>query len=312
MKVLVSGGAGFIGSHIVRALLERGDTVRVLDNFSSGRRSHLADLDVDVVEGDILDPEAVCRATEGMTHVIHLAAFVSVHGSVADPVTCDTINVTGTLNMLLAARYLGVKRFVFASSTAVYGNGLDERKREDMPLNPLSPYGLSKLSAEKYCGLFNILYGLETVALRFFNVFGPRQDPHSQYAAAIPSFISALIDCRGPIIYGDGEQTRDFIYVANVVQGNLLALEAPGAAGHAFNIGSGEAVSINQLVHDLSEIAQSDLLPEHAPPRQGDIRHSTADISKARQVLGYNPDVSLREGLCSTLAWYQEQRDAVA
>ncbi len=312
MKVLVSGGAGFIGSNIVRALLERGDTVRVLDNFSTGKRANLDGLDPEVIEGDIRNLETVSAATRGMTHVIHLAAFVSVPGSIEDPIACNDVNIAGTLNMLLAARKSGIKRFVFASTTAVYGSGNDSQLREDSPLNPLSPYGISKLAAEKYCNLFDMTHGLETVALRYFNVFGPHQNPDSEYAAVIPRFITALLNHQQPIIYGDGNQTRDFVYVGNVVQSNILALETPDAAGYAFNIGSGEAVSINRLLYVLSDIMEADVPPKYAPPRPGDIRHSTADISKAGVTLGYNVDINLYEGLSSTLRWYQGQQEAVS
>jgi UDP-glucose 4-epimerase len=310
MRVLVTGGAGFIGSHIVHALIERGDTVRVLDNFSSGKRQHLAGLDIELVEGDILDASAVRAAALGMTHVIHLAAFVSVPGSVEDPLACDAVNVTGTLNVLLAARELGIQRVVFASSTAVYGDAFDRPKHEDLPLYPLSPYGVAKLAAEKYCQAFHGVYGLETVALRFFNVFGPRQDPKSAYAAAIPRFIRALLENRRPVIYGDGEQTRDFVYVTDVAQANLLALQAPGAAGQAFNIASGESVSINHVVRALGEAAGTPLEPEHIAARAGEIRRSEADITKARAVLGFTPAVNLCDGLALTLRWHRELSDA--
>jgi UDP-glucose 4-epimerase len=310
MKVLVTGGAGFIGSHIVRALIYRGDTVRVLDNFSTGKRENLGGLDVEILEGDILDVSAVQQAIRGMTHVVHLAAFVSVPGSIADPLTCNSINVTGTLNILHTAADQGVRRIVFASSSAVYGDRNQGPQHEDLPLYPLSPYGLAKLAAEKFCCSFHTLYGTETVILRYFNVFGPRQNPQSDYAAVIPRFISAVLYDRQPVIYGDGEQTRDFVYVANIVKSNLLALETPAIAGQIFNIASGEPVSINQLAQTLGEVSGRKVKPQHMAPRDGDIRHSSADTTRARTILGYAPSVSLSEGLALTLRWYQETTDA--
>jgi nucleoside-diphosphate-sugar epimerase len=309
MKILVTGGAGFIGSHLVRALLERGDAVRVLDNFFSGRRSNLAGLEVELIEGDITNAEVVKRALLGITHVLHLAAVPSVPRSIADPLTSDAVNVVGTLNVLVAARDLGIQRVVFASSSAVYGEAFAGAKREDLPLYPLSPYGVSKLAAEKYGAAFHTVYGLETVALRYFNVFGPRQDPRSEYAAVIPKFIQAVLDGRRPTIYGDGEQTRDFTYVANVVQANLLALEAPSVAGQAFNIAAGNEISLNRFVRTLIEISGHDFQPEYTAPRKGDILHSVADISQARASLEYGPFIDFSEGLTRTFHWYREHRD---
>ena len=311
MKILVTGGAGFIGSHLTRALVERGDTVRVLDNFSTGRRANLEGVEAEIVVGDIREAEGVRRAAAGMTHLIHLAALVSVPHSVADPLTTHAINVTGTLNVLLAARDLGLQRVLFASSSAVYGEAFSGAKHEGLPLYPLSPYGVTKLAAEKYCLAFHTVYGLETVALRYFNVFGPRQDPRSEYAAVIPKFMAAVLAGRQPIIYGDGEQTRDFTYVADVVQGNLLALEAPAAAGQALNVATGSPVSLNQLVAILAEVSGRKIQPEYAPPRIGDILHSTAEIAQARQGLGYAPAVEFRSGLTLTWQWCQAHPEAL-
>lgn len=309
MKILITGGAGFIGSHLVRALLGRGDTVRVLDNFFSGRRNNLAGLEVELIEGDIINAEVVQRAMTGMTHVLHQAAVPSVPRSIADPLNSDAVNVVGTLNVLIAARDLGLQRVVFASSSSVYGEAFIGAKREDLPLYPLSPYGVSKLAAEKYSAAFYTVYGLETVALRYFNVFGPRQDPCSEYAAVIPKFIQALLEECRPTIYGDGEQTRDFTYVENVVQANLLALEAPSVAGQVFNIATGNEISLNHFVRTLAEISGQEFQPDYTAPRKGDIRHSVADISKARESLAYSPFMDFGEGLALTLQWYREHRD---
>lgn len=308
MKVLLTGGAGFIGAHTAQALVKRGDTVRVLDNFSTGQRQHLAGLDVEIVVGDVQDLETVRQAVRDMTHILHLAALVSVPRSVADPLAANAVNVVGTLNVLQAARAASVQRVVCASSSAVYGDVGVGPKREDQALYPLSPYGVSKLAAEKYCAVFQAVYQLETVALRYFNVFGPRQDPHSEYAAVIPKFITALVEGRPPLIYGDGEQTRDFVYIDNVVQANLLALAAPAAAGQAVNVAMGAAVSLNQLARLLIEITGAVGLPQYLAPRPGDIRHSTADITQAGAALGYAPAVSFRAGLERTVAWYQTER----
>ena len=307
-KVLVTGGAGFIGAHLVRALVDRGYGVRVLDNFSSGRRENLDGLPVEIIVGDVTEAATVRRAMETMTHVIHLAALPSVARSLSDPLLTHRVNVTGTLEVLVAARACGVQRLVFASSSSVYGDAGSGPRREDWPPAPLSPYGVSKLAAEKYCLAFYAAYGLETTALRYFNVFGPRQDPHSEYAAVIPKFITAWLSGRRPVIYGDGEQTRDFTYVDNVVQGTLLALEGEEAVGQVFNLAMGRQTSLNQLAQLLREIIgvrSNELMPEHSAPRPADIRHSTADISRARAVLGYAPDVDLRRGLELTVEWYR-------
>lgn len=306
MKVLVTGGAGFIGSHLVRALVARGDTVRVLDNLSSGKRSNLDGVAAEFMEGDVVHADAVRQALTGMTHVIHLAALVSVPRSVAEPVFSNAVNVIGTLNVLVAARDLGLQRVVCASSSAVYGDAFEGDKHEELALYPISPYGADKLAGEKYLSVFYAMYGLETVALRYFNVFGPRQDPRSEYAAVIPKFITALLNRCRPTIFGDGRQTRDFTYVDNVVHGNLLALEAPQAAGQAINVATGVAVDLNFLAATLADITgHPELEAMHGEPRQGDIRHSSANIARARQVLQFEPVVDLREGLIRTVRWYQ-------
>lgn len=303
---LVTGGAGFIGSNLVRALLARGDSVRVLDNFSTGKPENLASLagDLEVIEGDITHLREVQAAMRGATYVFHEAAVVSVHRSVADPLGTDFANVTGTLNVLWSAKEAGVQRVVYAASSAAYESG-EGPKREDMPALPVSPYGVSKLAAELYCRAFYEVYGLETVALRYFNVFGPNQAPDSPYSAVIPLFISALLSDRQPVIYGDGEQTRDFTFVANVVDGNLRAIGAPQAAGYTINLATGSRISLNQLVQKLGQLLNVRVDPVYAPPRPGDIRHSSADIGRARQLLGYTPLVDFPNGLQATLDWFR-------
>ncbi len=305
---LVTGGAGFIGSHLVDALLERGHTVRVMDNLVTGRRENLAHVldKIEFFEDSITDLDAVRRAMDGVDYVLHQAAIPSVPRSVADPIASNDSNVTGTLNVLLAARDAGVKRVVYAASSSAYGDVESEYKAEDMTPRPLSPYAVSKLAGEYYCQVFHHVYGLETVALRYFNVFGPRQDPTSQYAAVIPIFITALLEGRPPTVHGDGLQTRDFTYVANVVEANLLACHAEGVSGEVFNIACGQKYSILELVDVLNELMGSRIEPVHTPPRPGDIRHSRADISKARRMLGYRPTVDFREGLSRTIEWYRD------
>ncbi len=302
---LVTGGAGFIGSHIVRALLELGQTVRVLDNFSSRcGEAHLVSFDgrADVVRGDLRDLEAVRAAAAGVEVIFHQAALASVPESVADPLRALEVNVTGTQHVLLAARDAGVRRVVFASSCAIYGDEPTLPKVEQMPPDPLSPYALHKLTGEHLCRLFTQLYGLETVALRYFNVFGPGQDPTSEYAAVIPRFLTALLAGRRPVVFGDGEQTRDFVYVDNVVKANLLAAAAPDAVGQAINIGSGEQVSLNTLLRAAGELLGVQVQADYRAARAGDVRHSFAAIERARKLLGYEPTIAFREGLARTLA----------
>src|SRR5436305_2181383 len=304
LVTLVTGGAGFIASHIVDELLRRGERVRVLDNFSTGREENLAQAirDIELIRGDIRDPAAVRAAVTDAQVVIHHAALASVALSIQDPVLCNDVNVNGTLHLLVAARDAGVRRFILASSSAVYGDRARPPLVETMPPAPISPYGLSKLTGEDYCRVFTQLYGLETVALRYFNVFGPRQDPNSQYAAVIPRFLTALLEKRRPIVFGDGEQTRDFTYIANVVQANLLAATAPDAVGFAMNIGCSEQVSLNTVLQIAGELLGVSVEAEYREPRSGDVRHSLADIRLAERLLGYRPTVKFHEGLAHTLA----------
>ena len=303
-KYLVTGGAGFIGSHIAEALLNQGEIVRVFDNLATGRQVNLQALQghIQFIQGDLRDFDGVKAAMEGVEVVFHQGALASVPRSIADPVGSLETNINGTQNVLLAARNAGVRRVVYASSSSVYGDTPTLPKSEDMPTNPMSPYAIQKLTGELLCRVFTPIYGVETVALRYFNVFGPRQDPNSQYAAVIPRFLTALLEKRRPIVFGDGEQTRDFTYIANVVQANLLAATAPHAAGFAMNIGCGEQVSLNTILHIAGELLDVAVEAEYREPRLGDVRHSLADIHLAERLLGYRPTVKFREGLAHTLA----------
>jgi nucleoside-diphosphate-sugar epimerase len=299
-RALVTGGAGFIGSHLVDALLERGDNVRVLDNFSTGDRRNLLHVaqHIEIVEGDLRSFERVLTAVQGCDVVFHEAALPSVPRSIQDPLSSSEVNVTGTLNVLLAARDAGVRRVVYASSSSVYGSTAPtEVKREGMPVAPLSPYGVAKFAGEAYCSSFHEVYGLETVSLRYFNVFGPRQSPISEYAAVIPNFFAAAFMDERPLVFGDGEQSRDFTYVDNVVAANLAAAAAPAAAGEAFNVACGETHSVNSLITHIARLVGRPLEPEYRPARLGEVRMSLADISKAQQLLGYAPAIHLEEGL---------------
>jgi nucleoside-diphosphate-sugar epimerase len=302
---LVTGGAGFIGSHIVDELVRRGEHVRVLDNLSTGKRENLASA-AEFLEGDIRDSEAMHRAMIGVDYVLHQAALPSVPRSIASPLTTNEVNVTGTLNVLLAAREAKVKRLVFASSSSVYGNSATLPKHENMPTNPVSPYAVSKLAGEYYCRAFYQVYGLPTVALRYFNVFGPRQDPTSQYSAVVPKFITALSRGEKPTIYGDGLQSRDFTYVANVVLANLLACERNEAVGQVMNVACGQQHTLLDLHRELAEMTGRMASPTFAPARSGDVKHSMASIVRAQQVLEYAPQVEWREGLLRTVQWYME------
>ena len=305
MIYLITGGAGFIGSHIVRSLLERGERVRVLDNFATGKREHLVPLEgtIQVVEGDIRYLNNVQEAVQVADYVIHLAALPSVARSVRTPIEGNDVNVVGTLNVLVAARDAGVKRVVYAASSSAFGNSAVLPKEESMPSDPLSPYAVNKLAGELYCRVFTHVYQLETVSLRYFNVFGPRQDPTSQYSAVIPRFIQAILAGQRPVIYGDGEQSRDFSYVQNAVEASLLACTAPGVAGEVINIGCGERVTLNQLVRMIGHLVGSHIEPAYEAPRPGDIRHSLAGIEKAARLLTYKPSVRLEEGLRRTIEW---------
>lgn len=307
---LVTGGAGFIGSNIVGELVARGEQVRVLDNFSTGYLANLLPFkaQIEIMEGDIRDVTLVREAVQGVDFVLHQAALCSVPGSVSDPLTNHEVNATGTLRLLEAAREAGVKRLVYASSCAVYGDNPELPKRETMPAEPLSPYAITKLTGEQYGRVFWQLHGFETVGLRYFNVFGPRQDPASQYAAAIPRFVMLLLQGKVPIIYGDGSQSRDFVFVTDVVQANLRACAAPGVAGEVFNVAGGQRYTILELVSLLSEIIGCAFEVQHAPPRSGDVLHSQADISQARLRLGYEAQVDFASGLARTVEWLIRNR----
>jgi nucleoside-diphosphate-sugar epimerase len=306
VRVLVTGGAGFIGSNLVEELLERGHEVKVLDNFSTGRRQNLESWngDVELFEGELRSYERVSNAVRGCDLVFHQGALPSVPRSVQDPITSNEVNINGTLNVLLAARDAGVKRVVFASSSSIYGDLPGLPRVESMPVGPAAPYAVSKLAAEQYCSVANKVYGLETVALRYFNVFGRRQDPNSHYSAVIPKFITAMLDGRRPTIFGDGEQLRDFTHITNVVSANMLAAEVPAAAGHVFNIGNGQPQSLNELVASLNRLLGTEIEPIYAERRPGDVRQSWADVSLARAVMGYETTVGFEEGLGITIESY--------
>jgi nucleoside-diphosphate-sugar epimerase len=301
-RVLVTGGAGFIGSHLVRALLERGETVRIIDNFSTGNRGNLRGLedDVEVVEGELRSYERVHNAMRGVEIVFHQGALPSVPRSVQDPLTTSAVNVEGTLNVLLAARDEGSRRVIFASSSSVYG------RQDSLPLaetarpDPISPYGVAKLAAERYCVSFSRVYPLETVALRYFNVFGPRQDPRSEYAAVVPTFLTEIAAGRPAPIYGDGEQRRDFTYIGNVVDANLLAADSANSNGRVLNIATGRSVTVNELADAIGSVLGRDLEREYLPPRPGEIPASWADTTAAQEALGWQPNVGLEEGLQRT------------
>ncbi len=307
----MTGGAGFIGSHLVRFFLERGERVRVLDNFSTGKRENLAEVEgkIELVQGSLSSPSDVEAAVDGVDFVLHQAAIPSVPRSVEFPLESHESNATGTLLLLRRAAEAGVRRLVYASSSSVYGANPTLPKVESMPTEPLSPYAVSKLSAEHYAVVFHRLYGLETVCLRYFNVFGPRQDPDSPYSGVVSRFIDAIASGSRPIIHGDGEQTRDFTYVKNVALANFAATESSEAAGSVYNIGCATRVSVNELWRVMAELSGSDLEPRYAPARSGDVPHSLADIGRARKDLAYEPAIDLREGLRRTLSYYGVLRD---
>ena len=303
---LVTGGAGFIGSHLSEEIARRGHRVRVADSLITGKRSNLTHVPgVELIEGDLADFEFAKRVADGCDYVLHQAALPSVPRSVNDPITANRANVDGTLNILVAARDAGVKRLVFASSSSAYGDTPTLPKHEGMPVDPMSPYALQKVVGEQYLRMFTRLYGLETVSIRYFNVFGPRQDPTSPYSGVISVFATALIENRPPKIYGDGEQTRDFTYVANVVDGVLRACEAPKANGEIINVATGGRISLNQLFYAMRDVVGGTLEPIYGESRQGDVRDSQADIHKAKELLGYEPIVPFEEGLARTIAWYR-------
>jgi nucleoside-diphosphate-sugar epimerase len=305
---LVTGGAGFIGSNLVHHLVGRGEKVRVLDNFATGRRENLADLTgrFELVEGSLCDPAAVKAAVAGVTYILHFGAMPSVIRSVEDPWTANQVNIDGTLNLLIAARDAGVDRVVFSSSSSVYGDTPTLPKQEDMTPMPLSPYALHKLTGEHYMRIFHSLYGLKTYSLRYFNVFGPRQNPKSQYAAVIPLFIQALLEDRAPVIHGDGGQTRDFTFVADILAANLACCAAPAeAAGGVFNVAWGNRISVKDLATTIAGLLGKNIQPIHEPARAGDVRDSQADATRARTLLGWEPKVTFEEGLLRTIDWYR-------
>jgi nucleoside-diphosphate-sugar epimerase len=310
---LVTGGAGFIGSHLVEALVQRGHRVRVVDSLLTGKRSNLDHIGgVEFLEGDLADLTVARQASDSMEYVLHQAAIPSVPRSVSDPISSNRSNIDATLNILVAARDAGVKRFVYAGSSSAYGNAAALPKREDMTTGPLSPYALQKFVGEEYCRMFTRLYGLETVTTRYFNVFGPRQDPGSPYSGVISLFSTAVLEGRRPIIYGDGEQTRDFTYIANAVDGVLRASEAANVAGEVINVATGTRVSLNEVLRILNTVVGTKLSAIYRDPRQGDVRDSCADISKAARLLGYRPLVSFEDGLRLTLEWCRSGRSAAA
>jgi len=315
VHLLVTGGGGFIGSHLVERLVRDGHRVRVIDNFTTGHRRNLQSFldDIELVEGDLQSYERASAAVRGCEIVLHQAAMPSVPRSVQDPLTSNAANVIGTLNVLLAARDSGVRRVVFASSSSVYGSVPDLPKREELPTLPISPYAVAKLASEGYCRSFTEVYGLETVALRYFNVFGARQDPLSQYAAVIPNFITAALRGESPTIFGDGEQSRDFTYVDNVVEGNVLAMSASGVvAGRAYNVACGDRITLNELVATIGRVLGRAIEPRYEAPRPGDVRHSMADTTRAREDFGFEPVVGFEEGLARTVRYYTEASEAAA
>jgi len=308
MKYLVTGGAGFIGSNIVREILEQGKEVRVLDNFATGKRenilAYMGKKNFELIEGDLRSFHTVRNAVRGVDYVLHQGALPSVPRSITDPITTNDVNILGTLNVLEAAKEFGVKKVVLASSSSVYGNSAALPKREDMPVAPLSPYALSKYSAERYCQIYYKLYGLNTIGLRYFNVFGKNQDPTSQYSAVIPKFIQAIINDKPPVIFGDGKQSRDFTFVSNNVNANLLACNSESAVGEVINIACGESYTLIELVELINTILNKNIEPVFEKPKKGDVLHSLADITKAKKLLDYKVTVSFKEGLEKTIEYY--------
>jgi len=309
-KYLVTGGAGFIGSNIVKKLLEDKKSVRAVDNFATGRKENIQEFlknpNFEFMEGDITDLAFAKKAVEGVDVVLHEAAVPSVPRSIEDPIKSNDANVTGTLNMLVASRDAKVKKFVYASSSSIYGDNPELPKKEDFPVRPISPYSLTKYAGERYAQIFYQIYGLPTICLRYFNVFGPKQDPNSQYSAVIPKFINAFLKNGKLVINGDGSQSRDFTFVENVVHANLLAAHSEKGIGQVMNIACGDETSLNDLVNILKEISDKDITPEHVAARLGDVPHSRADVSKAKELLGYEPVVDIKEGLRRTFTWYEQ------
>jgi UDP-glucose 4-epimerase len=304
---VVTGGGGFIGSHIVEELVRRRDSVRVIDNFSTGKRQNVEGFrnEAEVIEADIAEAKNLSELIRGADYVIHQAAIPSVPKSILDPLKSHHANVNGTLNLLVACREAGVKRVVYASSSSLYGDSPTLPKDEGMMPNPLSPYGAQKLFGEMYCQVFTKAYGLETVSLRYFNVFGPRQDATSQYSGVLALFIPAVLQGRPPTIYGDGSQSRDFTYVQNVVDANLLACQVQGVSGRVFNVACGDRITVNSMLQQINQITGKDISPIYDAPRSGDIKHSQADITLAKKHLGYQAKVSFEEGLRHTIEWYR-------
>lgn len=310
-KYLVTGGAGFIGSNIVKKLLEKGEFVRVADNFSSGKKENIKEFmgkaNFELLEGDLTDVAFVKKAVSGMDFVVHQAAVASVALSIENPLNSHNTNITATLNLLLAAKEAGVKKLVYASSSSVYGNNPDSPKKEDFAVDPISPYALTKYAGERYAQLFWQMYGFPVTCLRYFNVFGPGQDPFSHYSAVIPKFINAFLKDEKPVVFGTGQQSRDFIYIDNVVQANLLACDAAKGNGEVFNVGSGSEITLNNLIVILQSISGKKIEPEYQTERPGDILHSVADISKAKNALGYHVAVAFADGLKETYTWYAKK-----
>lgn len=307
-KFLVTGGAGFIGSNTVEELLNLGHEVKVLDNLLTGKKENISEFinDIEFIKDDIKDLETVRKSVKGVEYVIHLAALGSVPRSVKDPILTNEVNVNGTLNVLIASRDEGVKRLVYSSSSSVYGKNPALPKKENMIPKPISPYAVSKLTGEYYCRVFYETYGLETVSLRYFNIYGKKQDPFSQYSAVVPSFIDAMLKGHRPVIFGDGGQSRDFTFIEDCVQANIKACFAPEAVGEVFNISYGKRVTVNELFYKIQEILNKDEIePVYKAPRPGDVRHSLADTSRARKLLGFNPHYDIESGLRKTIEWYK-------
>ncbi len=308
-RALVTGGCGFIGSNLAEELLKRGFSVRVLDNMSTGKKENIRPFadNVELIEGSITDTAVVMEACKGVSYVFHQAALPSVPRSIENPALSNDVNINGTLNLLMASKKHKVKRFIYASSSSAYGNSPALPKKEDMKPEPLSPYAVTKLAAEHYCKVFYSVYGLETVCLRYFNVFGPNQDPDSEYSAVIPKFIKKALNGERPVIFGNGEITRDFTFVANVVEANILAMSAENAAGQVFNIATGKRISLNELAKKIIKLSGNSFEPIYAEERKGDVKHSLADISKAEALLGYKPRVDFEEGIKITFEWYRKK-----
>jgi nucleoside-diphosphate-sugar epimerase len=308
-KYLVTGGAGFIGSNIVRKILEQGDFARVADDFSTGKKENIKEFlsnpNFELLEGDITNLKFAKETVKGMDFVLHQAAIASVQRSVDDPLRSNNANINGTLNMLLASRDEKIKRFVYAASSSAYGDNPALPKKEDMPVLPVSPYALTKYAGERYCQIFWKLYGLPTICLRYFNVFGPKQDPNSQYSAVIPKFVTSLLKGEKPVVFGTGEQSRDFTFVDNVVDINLLSAKSEKGFGEVFNVGCEDQISLNQLLAILKNILNVEIEADYKDARLGDVLHTRADISKAKEILGYLPKINTKEGLIKTVGWYK-------